>query len=66
MPIQKARELLDDEFASSKSLQECIDSLRRESQYITYAIKMRYRTKKAGEKALAEIEKLSQQLKGRL
>lgn len=66
MPVRKAQELLDNNLTTKKDLQECIDSLRRESQYIRYAIKMHYRTQQAAEEALTEIENLSLKLKERL
>jgi hypothetical protein len=66
MAIQKARDVLNDSCASTKNVKECIDALRRESQYVKYAIKMNYRSAFSGETVLKEIEDLTEKLNQKL
>ena len=66
MAIQKARDVLNDSGASTKNVEECIDALRRESQYVKYAIKMDYRSSFSGETVLKEIEDLTEKLNQKL
>ena len=66
MAIQKARDVSNDSGASTKTVKECIDALRRESQYVKYAIKMNYRSASSGETVLKEIEDLTEKLNQKL
>jgi hypothetical protein len=66
MPIQKARDILNNAGADKKAVNECIDSLRRESQYVRYAVKMKYRSDSSGQTVLEEIEELIEELKKKL
>jgi hypothetical protein len=66
MAIQKAHDVLNDSGASPKIVKGCIDALRRESQYVKYAIKMNYRSASSGETVLKEIEDLTEKLNQKL
>jgi hypothetical protein len=66
MAIQKAHDVLNDSGASPKIVKECINALRRESQYVKYAITMNYRSVVSGEAVLKEIEDLTEKLNQKL
>lgn len=66
MAIQKAHDVLNDSGASAKNVSECIAALRRESQYVRYAITMNYRSASSGAAVLKEIEDLTEKLNQKL
>lgn len=58
MTIDAGRKLLLDKSADTKTIQHCIDELRREARYIRYATEINYRSEFAGKEGLDEIENL--------
>lgn len=66
MVIDAGRKLLLDKTADAKTIQHCINELRREARYVRYATKINYRSEFAGKETLDEIENLIYELAEKL
>jgi len=66
MAIQRARDVLGDAKASQKSINESIDALRRDAQYVKGAVMLGHMAEEAGRETLTEIQELKDQLQERI